>query len=151
MEVEDESTRFGSDPRLGRSAQTRDMKQRLIRRYTRRFTGLNDLTEAIRKEEERRKAAEERRKKDAAAEEERKKAAEERGIKEAAEKEERRKAEDEQGITGAAEKLREENEKLARGKEVDLSGKSAEALQEDQLNTIQSILSDLDKEEIKSE
>lgn len=44
------------------------------------------------------------------------------------------------------EKRRQENVQLARGEDVDISGRSVELLQEDQLSTIRDILVDLDRE-----
>lgn len=49
-------------------------------------------------------------------------------------------------VIEAHERRRSENEKLARGEAVDLSDRSAESLQEDQLSTIQDILGDLSTE-----
>lgn len=107
LEVEDPSIRFGSDSHMAPSTQAREMKSRMIRRYTGNFVGFNDLEERMRTEREQESKAEEAK------------------------------------VEEAHQKRREENVQLARGEEVDLSERSAESLEEDQLNTIRDILSDL--------
>lgn len=57
--------------------------------------------------------------------------------------EEQKRLAEELRIEEAHEERRRENEQLARGEAIDLSGRSAESLQEDQLNTIRDILGGL--------
>lgn len=110
QEVEDSSIRFGSDSHMAPSTQAREMRLRLMRRYTGHFFGFNDLEERMKIEKEQERLEAEAR------------------------------------VIEAHERRRSENEKLARGEAVDLSGRSAESLQEDQLSTIQDILGDLNTE-----
>lgn len=86
------------------STQAREMKSRMMRRYTGGFVGFNDLEERMKIEQEEVWKME---------------------------------------VEKTHQKRREENVQLARGEEVDLSERSAESLEEDQLNTIRDILSDL--------
>lgn len=52
LEVEDPSVRFGSDSHMAPSTQAREMKSRMMRRYTGDFVGFNDLEERMKIERE---------------------------------------------------------------------------------------------------